>query len=226
MAGLIPQTRKIHRYLEGLFAREDDELRQARLRSQKAGLPNIEVPPLVGKTLWLLARMVGASRILEVGTLGGYSTLWLARALPQGGQLTTIELEPAHAAVAQQNFNVSSQGSLIKLVVGNGHQLLPQMVSEGTAPFDFIFLDAEKAGYPAYLDWLIQLSHQGSLIVADNCIRSGKVIEPSESDEPSRALAKFNQLIANHPKLESVVLPSFGGIEGGSLDGLALCRIR
>jgi len=211
MSQQIPQNRRIHHYIESLYARNPPT-------PDLADLPQIAITPMIGKMLYLLAKTAGARRILEIGTLGGYSTLWLASALPPDGHLTTLEIDPAHAAIAAKNFVDHPN---IRLITGPALQTLPTL----TPPFDLIFLDADKTAYPAYIEPLLALSRPGTLLLTDNTIRKGKVIDPKPTDPQATAVHHFNNLIADHPRLESTILPTFVGYAGGSLDGLTLTRV-
>jgi predicted O-methyltransferase YrrM len=217
MSGLVNHHRQIHRYLEGLYAPEEELIAEARRRSHEAGLPEIEVPPLVGKLLEMMSRLQNAERILEIGTLGGISGLHLLKGC--AGSLTTLEKDPHHAEVAHANFAPLS--NRVEQHVGDALSLLPTL----TGPFDLIFLDADKENYPQYIEPMLTLSRPGTLILADNVLRKGKVLSPSKGDAQMQALARFNQLLSEDPRLEATILPTFGGYGGGSLDGVAMARV-
>ena len=172
----------VDRYLTDLFTPADEALDAALRASAAAGLPSINVTPNQGKFLQLLAQASGARHILEIGTLGGYSTIWLARALPAGGRLITLESEPKHAEVARANIARAGQAGIVDVRLGCALDTLPQIAVEKRAPFDFIFIDADKASYPDYLPWAIKLSRPGSLIVADNVVRKGAVMDAANTD--------------------------------------------
>ena len=166
-----------------------------RLRdSESAGLPPINVSRNQGKLLQLLARLVGARRILEIGTLGGYSTIWLARALPAGGRLITLEAEPKHAEVARANIARAGLAGAVEVRLGRAIETLPQLVAEGQGPFDFIFIDADKPGYADYLGWALKLSRRGTVIIADNIVRKGAVIDSASSDAKVQGVRRFNEV--------------------------------
>ncbi len=171
-----------------------------------AGLPDIAVSPAEGKQLYLMAKMSGARRILEIGTLGGYSTLWLARALPPGGKLITLEYSPKHAEVARANLAKAGVGDRVEVKVGAALDLLPTL--EG--PFDFIFLDANKDGYPDYFRWAVKLSRPGSVIVADNVVRGGKVADGGTSDPLVQGVRKMLDAVAAEPRVEASVIQTVG----------------
>ena len=206
-------------YINSLFAEADPVLDRAIERTRAAGLPEIQVSPGQGKLIYLLAKLIGARRILEVGTLGGYSTVWLARALPQDGELISIELEPEHVRVANETLQDAGLDDRCEVIEGSGLDVLSDM----TPAFDMVFLDANKDGYPAYLRQAIRLTRPGGLIVADNVVREGTVLNPSAVDPNAIGAAAFNQALAGHPKLEAIILQQVG-IKGH--DGLAIARVK
>ena len=211
--------RRIDSYIEGLFASPDAVLEGALLRARRAGMPEIHVSPNEGKLLQLLAEIVGAKRILEVGTLGGYSTIHLARALPKGGSLVTLELDECYADIARENIAVASLEDRVEVRVGDARKLLASMVESGEGHFDLTFIDADKGSYPEYLERAVRLSRSGSLILADNTIRGGSVIEPE--DELARTTQKFNETLAKDSRLSTLILP----LIRESVDGLAIARV-
>jgi predicted O-methyltransferase YrrM len=208
-------------YIDELFAPEDEALKAALANARVAGLPEIQVSPGQGKLLYLIAKMISARRILEVGTLAGYSTIWLARALPADGRLITLEADPAHAAVARRNFDTAGLADRIALVLGPAADTLPGVATDG--PFDLVFLDADKVNYPLYLGHIMRAVHPGSVILADNVIRAGTVLAPRDDDPSARAARAFNALIAADPRLEAIVLQQVG-MKGH--DGLAIARVK
>ena len=210
---------KVDRYVEELFATNDEVLEQTLLDSREAGLPEIQVSPNQGKLLRMLSEMVDARRILEIGTLGGYSATHFARALPNNGTLISLEVDEQHAEVARKNIERAGLGDRVEVLAGDAHELLSEMVESGIEPFDLIFIDAEKEGYPAYLERALELSRPGSLILADNTIRGGSVLEPE--DESARATREFNERIAKHPRLSAIILP----LIRERIDGLAIARV-
>lgn len=212
--------RRVDGYVEGLFAPPDPALEYALRRSREAGLPEINVSATEGKLLRMLAEMVGAKRILEIGTLGGYSAIHLARALPENGALISLELNERHADVARENVAEARLAKQIDVRVGDARELLAGMAENGEGPFDLVFIDADKGGYPEYLGWALRLSRPGSLILGDNAIRGGSVLDPG--DESSRAIREFNEKLARDPRLSSLVLP----LIRERIDGLAIARVR
>jgi predicted O-methyltransferase YrrM len=179
--------------------------------SAAAGLPAIHVSPSQGKMLHLLARALGARRILEIGTLGGYSTIWLARALPAGGRLVTLEADPRHASVARSNLARAGLSAAVEVRVGRALDLLPQLASEVGGPFDLIFIDADKAGYPDYFPWALKLSRRGSLIIADNVVRNGAVVDGSGADPGVAGVRRMNELVAGEARVSATVVQTVGG---------------
>ena len=210
---------QIDSYIEGLFALSDPTLEGALHRSRRAGLPEIHVSPNEGRLLRLLAETAGARRILEVGTLGGYSTIHLAHALPEDGSLISLELDERYAEVARENIAEADFGGRVEVWVGDARKLLADMVEDGVRPFDLTFIDADKGSYPEYLEWALQLSQPGSLVLADNTIRGGSVLNPR--DESARAIRKFNENLARDPRLSAHILP----VIRERVDGLAMARV-
>ncbi|HKP52210.1 MAG TPA: O-methyltransferase [Chloroflexia bacterium] len=213
---------RIDDYLEKLFSANDEALQSALEESERNGLPPINVSANEGRLLHILAKLAGAKRILEIGTLGGYSTIWLARALPEGGSLLTLEYSPKHATVARANIERAGLGDKVEVRVGAGLDLLPQIEANSEGPFDLFFIDADKDNYPGYLDWAIKLSRPGSVILSDNLIRNGVVIEPASDDVVATVISQYNRQLATDPRLESIILP----IIRGSTDGLGITIVR
>ncbi|HVB74238.1 MAG TPA: O-methyltransferase [Ktedonobacteraceae bacterium] len=185
------------------FAPEDEGLRNALTSAKETGLPEIQISPIQGKLLQLLAVACNACKILEIGSLGGYSGIWLARALPQGGRLITLEINPAHAAVVRNSFAKAGVGDRTEVRVGNALDLLPTLQSE--APFDLVFIDADKEPYPQYLEHALRLTRPGSIIVADNCIRQGQGFLPPQNDY-TEGIVEYNRRVASDPRLTSLAL--------------------
>lgn len=210
---------RIDSYVEDLFASPDPALKDALRRSREAGLPEIHISPNEGRLLWLLAEIAGARRILEIGTLGGYSTIYLARALPEGGSVLSLELDERHAEVARENIREAGLEERVEVRVGDARDQLARMVEDGEEPFDLVFIDADKGSYPEYLGWALRLSRPGSLILADNTIRGGSVINPE--DDSVRATRRFNEALAKEPRLSALILP----LIRERVDGLAIARV-
>ena len=214
--GLLLQ---IDSYIEGLFAQPDPALEGTLRRSHRAGLPEIHVSPNEGRLLQLLAETAGARRVLEVGTLGGYSTIHLARALPEDGSLISLELHERYAKIARENLAEAGLVDNVEVRVGDARKLLADMVEAGAEPFDLTFIDADKVSYPEYLEWALRLSRPGSLILADNVIRGGSVLDPE--DESARATREFNETLAKDVRLSALILP----LIRERVDGLAIARV-
>src|SRR5215210_1524608 len=186
--------REIDSYVEDLFAPSDEILEAALRDSRRAGLPEINVSPNEGRLLQLLVEIAGARRILEIGTLGGYSAIQFARVLPDDGTLISLEIDEHHAKVARNNVERAGLSGIVEIRVGDAHELLASLVEDDEGPFDVTFIDADKESYPAYLDWSLRLSRSGSLILGDNTVRGGSVLDPQDST--ARATQEFNERIA------------------------------
>ncbi len=213
---------KIDKYIEHLFNPHDEALAQNLQNAQAADLPTINVSPNEGKLLYLIAKMAGAKRVLEIGTLGGYSTTWLARALPADGKVITLELDQKHAEVARGNLDRAGVANRVEVRVGRAVDSLRKMIDQHAAPFDLIFIDADKPSYMEYLDLSLHLSHTGTVILADNLIRNGRVIDNRPTDEAARSAKAFNDSLAAHLRLESIILP----IIRANLDGLSISIVK
>lgn len=216
------QWTAVDRYITDLFVPHDPALEAALQASAEAGLPPHNVSPNQGKLLMLLARVQGARAILEIGTLGGYSTIWLARALPADGRLITLEADPRHAAVARANIARAGLSAVVELRVGRALDTLPQLAAEGRGPFDLIFIDADKSNNPDYFIWALKLSHRGSLMVADNVVRSGEVVNAASADPSVQGVRLFNQLVAAEPRVSATTIQTVGS---KGYDGFALVLV-
>ena len=214
--------RAADRYFESLFKPPDAHFRTIPERSREAGLPDIQVTPMQGAFLELVARIHGARRILEVGTLGGYSTAWLARALPGDGTLITLELEERHAAVARENLAHFEFADRIEIRVGDAGDSLRELVSEGTMPFDLVFLDADKRRLPSDFDRSLKLVRPGAVIVADNVVRDGAVADADSGDERVRGVRDFFSTVSSDPRLRATALQTVGA---KGYDGFALIHV-
>jgi predicted O-methyltransferase YrrM len=212
----------VDRYFIDLFALDDPVLGAALRASEVAGLPAIQVSPLQGRLLHLLAQVQGARRILEIGTLGGYSAIWLARALPPEGKLVTLELERRHAEVAVSNLERAGLADRVEVRVGRAVESLSQLAAERAGPFDLVFIDADKESYPEYLAWALRLSRTGTLIVADNVIRNGAIVEARHPDPRVQGIRRFFDALAADPRLEVAAVPMVG-LKG--YDGWAIARV-
>ena len=203
---------QIDTYIANLFIQEDDGLRSARESAQAEGLPSIHVPAALGKLLGILTRASGAKKILEIGTLGGYSGIWMARALPPDGRLITLDVSAHHADVARRSFERAGLADRVEVRVGSALETLPTLQAE--APFDLVYIDADKDNYPGYLDWAIRLSRPGTLIIGDNVLRGGAIITPEPGDAGASGINAFNRQAAEHPRLDAIILPNRNGRDG------------
>ena len=213
---------RIDAYIEDLFTRPDEVLTRNLADAEAAGLPSIHVSPNQGRLLYLLAMMVGAKRVLEIGTLGGYSATWLARALPADGLFVSLELEARNAGVARRSLERAGLSVAIDVRVGPAAESLRALIRSASPPFDVVFLDADKSGYVEYLELALQLSRPGTLILADNVIRHGQVLHSNPADANDAGARAYNQVIAGHPRQESLILP----IVRARLDGMAISLVR
>ena len=206
-------------YLADHLIAKDEVLEAALAESEAAELPQIQVTPLQGKMLQIFARMVGARRILEVGTLGGYSTIWLARALPENGRLVTLEAASKHAEVARRNLNRAGLTKKVELREGLALETLPKLVAEGAGPFDMIFLDADKEHNAEYLEWALRLSRVGTVIVTDNVVREGSVLDAASDDAMATGARRFFEAVAAEPGVTATAIQT---VSGKKYDGFAL----
>jgi len=209
-------------WLETTLHTSDPTLEACLAANAQAGLPAIDVSPLQGKFLCLIARIQNAHRILEIGALGGYSTIWLARALPADGCLISLELDPKHAAVARSNVARAGFAEKVEIIEGPAIESLVRLRARGQLPFDLIFIDADKTGYPAYLAASLHLSRPGTVIIGDNVVRRGEVADPNCPDEHVRGARKFIELMGAEPRLEVTVIQTVGR---KGHDGLSIARV-
>ncbi|WP_151773018.1 O-methyltransferase [Streptomyces abyssomicinicus] len=209
-------------YLSALLAPEDEALTAALRDAEEAGLPPIGVSATAGKLLRLLAETRGARNILEIGTLAGYSTIWLARALPADGRLVTLEYEERHAAIARRNLARAGLDRIVEVRVGPALESLPKLADEHPPPFDLVFIDADKANNAHYVEWALRLTSAGSLIVVDNVVRGGRVTDAGSDAPDVRGTRAALELIASHPRLAGTALQTVG-VKGH--DGFALARV-
>ncbi|HSU78691.1 MAG TPA: O-methyltransferase, partial [Burkholderiales bacterium] len=208
----------VDRYISETLVQPDDALAAALEASDAAGLPPISVSPAHGKLLWLLARTLGAKRILEIGTLGGYSTIWLARGLAPGGRLVTLEALEKHAAVARKNLARAGLADCVEVRIGKALDTLPQLVG----PFDLAFIDADKQNNPEYFRWALKLSRPGSLLVVDNVVRDGAVIDARSRDAAVQGVRRLYELIAAEPRVSATAVQTVG-VKG--YDGFAIALV-
>ena len=212
----------VDQYLESALLSRDEALEAALANSNAKGLPQIAVSPSQGKMLHLLAKMQGASRILEVGTLGGYSTIWLARALPTNGHLTTLELDPKHAAVARENLARSNLAALTTVIEGPALDSLAALAATNPTPFDFVFIDADKPNNPSYFDWALKLTRPGSTIIVDNIVRNGDIIDPNASEDRIKGVQTLLAQISTNKNVSATVVQTVGT---KGYDGFLLSRV-
>jgi predicted O-methyltransferase YrrM len=213
----------VDHYIDELFAPEDEALLEAVAEAARAGLPPIQVSPNQGKLLYLFAKLIGAQRILEIGTLAGYSAIWLARALPQDGRLITLEADNRCADVAAGSIQRAGLTGKVEIIRGDARETLAAVIEKTDRPFDLVFLDADKVAYPFYYDLFMRRVRSGSLILADNVVRAGTVLAPRPDDPSAAAARRFNRLIAEDDRVEGVVLQQVGA---KGHDGLAIARVR
>jgi predicted O-methyltransferase YrrM len=213
---------KVDDYINESLVPGDAALENAVKKSNEAGLPQIQVSPSQGKLLHVLARTIGARRILEIGTLGGYSTIWLARALPADGKVVTLEASPKHAEVAKGNIAAAGLAGKVELRLGPALETLPKIAAEKQPPFDFIFIDADKKSMPEYFDWALKLSRKGSLIFSDNVVRSGGVADAASTDPDIQGVRRFYEALHSETRVCATAVQTVGG---KGYDGYALALV-
>ncbi|MEW2488348.1 O-methyltransferase [Streptomyces sp. NPDC048411] len=218
----LAQWTEVDDYFNGLLVGPDEALDAAVEVSNKAGLPAIQAAANQGKLLNLLARLQGARAVLEIGTLGGYSTIWLARALPEGGRVVTLEFDPECAEVARGNIERAGLADVVEIRVGRALETLPELAEEGYGPFDVVFIDADKPSNPDYLAWSLKLTRPGSLIVADNVVRDGEVVDADSTDPKVQGMRRFTELVAAEPMLSATALQIVGA---KGYDGLLMALV-
>lgn len=203
---------EIASYLASLFGREDEVLSSLREEADRTGLPPIAISPDMGRLLQVLLSAIGARRVLEVGTLGGYSAIWIARALPEDGRLLSIEMEPLHAEFARRYLQRAGLADRVEIRVGRALEMLPALDGER---FDAVFLDADKEPLPTYLEWALRLVRPGGLIIADNALWGGRVLDERSEDPATLAVREFNRRFAEHPRITGIVVPTHDGVAIG-----------
>ena len=212
----------VDRYLGDLLAPADHALEVALEASAAAGLPAINVSPAQGKLLHLLVRAIGARNVLEIGTLGGYSTIWLARALPDGGRVLSLEADARHAEVARANIARAGLETRVEVRLGMALDTLPNLAAEGREPFDFVFIDADKPNNTAYFDWALKLSRPGSIIVVDNVVREGDVIDAADDSPTVQGVRRFLERLAAEPRVSATAIQTVGA---KGYDGFAIALV-
>ena len=214
---------KVDTYISDLLAPEDKALADAMKSLSTEGLPQISITANQGKFLQVMAMLCNATKILELGTLGGYSTIWLARALPENGKIITIEFDQHHADVAGKNIDNAGLTDKVDLRVGKALDILPTLVSDGEGPFDMIFIDADKPPYAEYFDYAVALSRPGTLIICDNVIREGKVLDNNSTDEKVQGVQRLNEMLSRNKKVTATILQTVGVKEH---DGMAIAVVN
>jgi predicted O-methyltransferase YrrM len=217
------QWAAVDRYLEDRLIGDNEALNAALAASTAAGLPNIAVSASQGKLLNILAASVRAKRILEIGTLGGYSAIWMARALPAGGKLISLEAEPRHAEVARENLRAAGLGDKVDIWIGDAMELLPKVAAAGVGPFDFAFIDADKEHIPEHFDWAVKMARPGSLIVVDNIVRRGRLIDADTRDPDVLGVRRLHDNLANDDRVTAVSIQTVGA---KGYDGFTLALVR
>jgi predicted O-methyltransferase YrrM len=209
-------------YVTDLLVPADAALEDTLASSTAAGLPAINVAPNQGKFLQMLARMIGARNILEIGTLGGYSTIWLARALPAGGRLITLEADRKHAEIARTNLSKAGLSQIVEVRLGAALETLPQLAAEKPEPFDLVFIDADKPNNAGYFSWALKLTRPGSLIIVDNVIRNGAVIDAGNTDPNVQGVRRFNEMLAAEKRVSATAIQTVGS---KGYDGFAIALV-
>ena len=213
----------VDNYINALVAPHDDALEAAERAIVESGIPQISVSANQGKFLQVLAKLCGAKKILEVGTLGGYSTIWMARALPPGGKMITLEIDAKHADVARSNFALAGLSNVIDIRLGKALAILPKLKADNEGPFDMIFIDADKPPYAEYLQWALKLSRPGTLIVVDNVIREARVLDVNTTDESAKGAHRFNKALSQTEGVTATIIQTVGAKEH---DGMALIVVN
>lgn len=212
----------VERYFDKVLVAQDSALEDALASAAAEKLPAIQVSSVQGKLLHLLARILGARKILEIGTLGGYSTIWMARALPEGGRLITLEADPKHADVARKNFARAGVESKIELRLGKALDTLPKIAAEGLGPFDLFFIDANKSNMPEYFEWSLKLARKGSIIIADNVVRGGAVLDANSKDADIQGIRRFLEVVGKEKRVSGTALQT---VSTKSYDGFAMVLV-
>lgn len=214
---------QVDAYINDLFNQPDEALDAVGKSIIEENIPQISISPNQGKFLHIMAKLCGAKKILELGTLGGYSTIWFGRALPAGGKLITLEYSEHHASVAKKNIERAGLGDVVEIRVGKALETLPVLQEEGQGPFDMIFIDADKQPYAEYFEWALKLSRPGTLIIADNVIRDGKVLDANSTDEMVQGVQRFNALLAKTTNVTATIIQTVGVKDH---DGMAIAIVN
>jgi predicted O-methyltransferase YrrM len=212
----------VDKYFDEMLIPHDSTLDDALAAAAAANLPAIQVSSVQGKMLHLLARIMGARNILEIGTLGGYSTIWMARALPDGGRIITLEADPKHADVARKNFARAGVESKVELRLGKALETLPKIATDGLGPFDMFFIDANKSNMPEYFEWSLKLARRGSVIIADNVVRDGAVLDAKSKDADIQGIRRFLEMVGKEKRVSGTALQT---VSTKNYDGFALVLV-
>ncbi len=212
----------VDKYFDEMLIPHDSALDDALAAASAENLPAIQVSSVQGKLLHLLARIMGARNILEIGTLGGYSTIWMARALPEGGRIITLEADPKHAEVAQKNFARAGVENKIELRLGKALDTLPKVAADGRGPFDMFFIDANKSNMPEYFEWSLKLARKGSVIIADNVVREGAVLDARSKDADIQGIRRFLEMVGKEKRVSGTALQT---VSTKNYDGFALVLV-
>lgn len=218
-----PLFGEVDNYICSLVASEDEALKATIQSIEASGIPSISVSAVQGKYLQVLAKLCNAKRILEIGTLAGYSTIWMARALPQDGKLISLEYEPKHAEIAEKNIAYAGLSDKVEVRVGKALDILPKLAEENAGPFDMIFIDADKLPYAEYFQWALKLSRPGTLIVADNVIREGRVLQDGHEDDMVKGVQRFNKLLSETKEVTASIMQTIGAKDH---DGIAIAVVN
>jgi caffeoyl-CoA O-methyltransferase len=213
----------VDHYINDMFVPEDTALQHTIASIAAAGMPNGSISPLQGFFLQWMARLIRANRILELGTFAGYSTIWLAKSLPAGGRMITMELNPVHAALATANIKAAGLDEVVELRTGKALDLLPALQKESPAPFDMIFMDADKPPYVEYFEWALKLSRPGTVLIFDNVIREGQILDENSTDEAVKGVQRLNKALASDPRVMATIIPSIGLKK---FDGMAIAFVK
>jgi predicted O-methyltransferase YrrM len=212
----------VENYFDKVLVAQDSALEDALATAAAEKLPAIQVSSVQGKLLHLLARVLGARKILEIGTLGGYSTIWMARALPEEGRLITLEADPKHADVARRNFARAGVDSKVELRLGKALDTLPKIEAEGLGPFDLFFIDANKSNMPEYFEWSLKLARKGSIIIADNVVRGGAVLEADSKDADIQGVRRFLEMVGKEKRVSGTAMQT---VSTKNYDGFAMVLV-
>ncbi len=212
----------VDRYFGDRLAPHDVALAACIEANREAGMPSIDVPSLLGKFLALMVRISGARRVLEIGTLGGYSTVWLARAVPAGGQVVTLEIDPRHAEVARKNLELAGVLERVEITIGPAMEAMSALHEGAAPPFDLIFIDADKKSIPEYLEWSMKLSRPGTIIIVDNVVRDGAVLNQESADPDIQGVRRMTEMMASNPRLSATAIPTVGA---RGYDGFAIAVV-